>query len=837
MAQPPKPKPKIDSTTLIIYCIIGVFVLIVCTMLGGAMDRSLDQAGHVDISQLSNGFHYVASHPSFIVSRLTNKNSYVPKMLFFGASVIGIYALYKYSEDKKRLHRAGVEHGSAKWGDTKEMKQLADPAPPKMHPVKIYDTQSPDGRRVYDEKGNFKGVMIDNNILLSKELMLSLNNEQHLLNFHVLVIGGSGSGKTRFFAKPNIMQLNTSYVITDPKGELLRSCGEMLRAAGYKVRVFNTIQMNHSNNYNPFHYVYDEHGQVSEDSVKKMVDVLFKATKGDGEKEDFWSQKGQSMLEALVYLLFEESEYNAKRDKNGLIIPETRDESHLNFFSVTEKMRKLQYPPRGSQLPDGFFLTKNPDESDADFEARRSKAFLCPLDKDFLELEKRKPDSLAYRMYKEVRNAPEETGQSFLSSANVKTFFFNLTNLRNLTCCDNIHLETLGDEKTALFIIISATSSTYNFMAAMMYTQMFDTLSDRANFVHNGVLPVHVRCIMDEFANIGQIPDFDQKIAFVRSMGMSLNVIIQNMAQLKARYEKTWEDITGNCDTMIFLGGKEESTLKSISEQLGKETIDVRGTNRTKGKQSSTSENNSILGRELMQPNELSTMPISDCIVMVRSHNPFYCTKYPIEKHPNYAFLGDSGKILPPFDVATVHAVTIEEFTAAHQKVDTNVNSGNAAAEQAEPEKEPEKIALFFGQSDTIQVSAEQILPSSYEEAAELLQQTEQPEAEPDDEVQYNKSQPEFSVPEAWESADLGEPIKEREEVELDEAVGVSAITEHSDIRHYDIPDEEPFVDPDLDEGDVLDITTIVSEHAPSTYAFSQDADYYDQEDMIGFMS
>lgn len=837
MAQPPKPKPKIDSTTLIIYCIIGVVVLIGCTLLGGAMDRSLDQAGHVDISQLSKGFNYVASHPSFIVSRLTNKNSYVPKMLFFGASVIGIYALYKYSEDKKRLHRRGTEHGSAKWGDAKEMKQLADLTPPKMHPIKIYDAQSPDGHRVYDEKGNFMGVMIDNIILFTKEVFLSLNAKQHLLNFNVLIIGGSGSGKTRFFAKPNIMQLNTSYVITDPKGELLKSCGEMLRAAGYKVRVFNTIQMNHSNNYNPFHYVYDEHGQVSEDSVKKMVDVLFKATKSDGEKEDFWSQKGQSMLEALVYLLFEESEYNAKRDKNGLIIPETRDESHLNFFSVTEKMRKLQYPPRGSQLPDGFFLTKMPDESDADFEARRAKAFLCPLDKDFLELEKRKPDSLAYRMYKEVRNAPEETGQSFLSSANVKTFFFNLTNLRNLTCCDNIHLETLGDEKTSLFIIISATNSTYNFMASMMYTQLFDTLANRANFVHKGVLPVHVRCIMDEFANIGQIPDFDKVIAFVRSMGMSLNVIIQNIAQLKARYEKTWEVITGNCDTTIFLGGKEESTLKSLSEQLGKETIDVHGTNRTKGKQSSTSENNSILGRELMQPNELSTMPISDCIVMVRSHNPFYCTKYPIEKHPNYAFLGDAGKILPPFDVATVHAVTIEEFTAAHQKVDTNVNSSEAASEHAEPEKESEKIASFFRRSDAIQVSADQVLPLSYEEAAELLQQTGQQEAEGDDEVQYNKSHPEFSVPEAWESADLGEPVKEREEVELDEPVGISAIAEHSDTQHYDVPDEELFVAPDLNEGDVFGVTTVTSEHSPSTYVFAHDADYFDQEDMIEFMS
>lgn len=844
MAQPPKPKAKIDRSTLIIYCIIGVFILIGCILMGGAMDCAVDITGHIDFTRLGTGFNYVASHPSFIFSRLTNKNSYVPKMLFVGGATIGLYALYKYSEEKKRLHRRGSEHGSAKWGDDKEIKQLADPTPPTMHPIKVYDALSPDGHRIYDEKGNFMGVMIDNNILFTKEVFLSLNAKQHLLNFNVLIIGGSGSGKTRFFAKPNIMQLNTSYVITDPKGEILMSCGEMLRAAGYKVRVFNTIQMEHSNNYNPFHYVYDEYGQVSEDNVKKMVDVLFKATKGDGEKEDFWSQKGQSMLEALIFLLFEESEYEATKDENGLIIPETRDESHLNFFSVTEKMRKLQYPPRGTQLPDGFFLTRNAEESDADFEARRAKAFLCPLDNDFLELEKRKPNSLAYRMYKEVRNAPEETGQSFLSSANVKTFFFNLTNLRNLTCCDNIHLETLGDEKTALFIIISATNSTYNFMAAMMYTQLFDTLANRANFVHKGVLPVHVRCIMDEFANIGQIPDFDKVIAFVRSMGMSLNVIIQNIAQLKARYEKTWEVITGNCDTTIFLGGKEESTLKSISEQLGKETIDVRGTNRTKGKQSSTSENNSILGRELMQPNELSTMPISDCIVMMRSHNPFYCTKYPIEKHPNYKYLGDSGNILPPFDIAKVHAVTIEEFAedqkAKHQKVDTSVNF-DGAIEKAEPEKEPERITMFFQQADTINVFAEQILPSSYEEAAELLQEAEQPEMKSNDEVQYNQSKPEFSIPDAWESADLGDPIRIRKEVESDEQVEISstATAELPDARHYDIPNKELTAEPELTQEDVCGISAITSEHYPSTYTLTQDEDYYDQDDvdMEMFMS
>lgn len=852
MASPPKPKPKIDSTTLIIYCIIGVFLLIGCVLLGGAMDQSLDANGTVDITKLNSGFNYIMAHPQYITANLTNTNSYISKMLFFGICAIGIYALYKYSEDTKRLHRRGVEHGSAKWGDAKEMKLLADPAPRKLQPIKVYDAESPDGRRVYKD-GKFVGVMVDNNLLLTKELFLSLNAKQHLLNFNILIIGGSGSGKTRFFAKPNIMQLNSSYVITDPKGEILMSCGEMLRAAGYRVRVFNTIQMEHSNNYNPFHYVYDEFGQVSEDNVKKMVDVLFKATKGDGEKEDFWSQKGQSMLESLVFLLFEESEYNAERDQDGRIIPETRDESHLNFYSVTEKMRRLQYPPRGSQQPDGFFLQRNPDESEVDFEARRAQAFLCPLDKDFLELEKRKPNSLAYRMYKEVRNAPEETGQSFLSSANVKTFFFNMTNLRNLTCCDNIHLEMLGDEKTALFIIISATNSTYNFLAAMMYTQLFDTLANRANFVHGGVLPVHVRCIMDEFANIGQIPDFDKVIAFVRSMGMSLNVIIQNIAQLKARYEKTWEVITGNCDTTIFLGGKEESTLKSISEQLGKETIDVRGQNRTKGgRQSSTAENNSILGRELMQPNELSTMPISDCIVMIRSHNPFYCTKYPIEQHPNYQFLADAKKDMPPFDVAKVHAVTVEEYEAEqkekHQEVATSGNFFDAptAASDAPTQSTEEledKVAIFFTQAaaDTMQVSSDTILPSSYEEAAEMLEESaEQQDSDVYDGVQYS-SKPEFGIPAEWESSDLGEPIQEREEVETDEEITLSPEIEPLDdsVTYFQIPDETPETESDLQAVEIAAVLPVTQEHYPDTDILPQQEEYqdFDETDMDFFMS
>jgi type IV secretion system protein VirD4 len=328
---------------------------------------------------------------------------------------------------------------------------------------------------------------------------MSLNSRQHLMNLNVLIIGGSGSGKTRFYAKPNIMCLNSSFVVTDPKGEIFQSVGKMLFEEGYELKVFNTIEMAYSNNYNPFHYVYDYEGQLSEDSVSKMIDVFMQNTKGEGEKDDFWSQSAMKAITAIVFLLFEESEYNAKFDENGKIDPATRDLAKLNFFSVTEKMRKLVYPPQGTE--DGFFFVQEETEADEDFVIRREGAYLCELDKDFIELEKRKGETLATRLYKEIRNSPQETGQSIISTAGARTQMFNQKNLANLTCCDNIQLETLGDRKTALFIIISATNATYNFLAAMMYTQMFDVLANRANFKYGGVLPVHVRCIMDEFAN------------------------------------------------------------------------------------------------------------------------------------------------------------------------------------------------------------------------------------------------------------------------------------------------------------------------------------------------
>ena len=520
------------------------------------------------------------------------------------------------------------------------------------------------------------------------------------LNLNVIVIGTSGAGKTRYIVLPNACQLNSSYVFTDPKGEIKRETAQMFMEAGYKVKTLNLIEMKHSNNYNPFEYVFDESGAVLPEKVMTMTKILFNAMKGEGEKEDFWSKKGEQTLQANIFLLYEQSEYDLPLLEDGTPDYSKRDHSKLNFASLAEKLRDLQYPPKGGKKPDGFFLKQKEGESDEAFQKRLDESFLCPLDKEFLELQKRKPNTLAYMLYKEIRNAPEETGQSFLSSANVKTFPFNFPDVRDLTCCDNIHLETLGDEKTVLYIITSSTSSTFDFLTTMMYSQLFDTLSDRANFKYDGHLPVHVRFIMDEFANLGEIPNFKKIIAVVRSMGMSLVVILQALSQLKEIYEKSYETIVGCCSTQIFLGGGEESTTKSISELLGKETIDIRGRNRTLGgKNRSTSENNSIVGRELMQPNELRTMPSSDCIVMVTGLDPFYCTKYDLESHPNYRFLGlsDSKR---KFKHTTLKTVTLAEYQNQQQEKKQAAKAAaekHASIEQTEEKEQTEEVQQEIG--------------------------------------------------------------------------------------------------------------------------------------------
>lgn len=608
-------KKKPDMLTILLYAIIIFAVLYVSAGLGAAMDLSVDDDGVLDFNVLMTQFETVLTSTDTVGAHFTDFSSYSFKITLMVGFALGIYALMKYTS-RKRLHRKGVEHGSARWANEKEEKFLADRMSAGSKPKRGKDAAQqslrtatkPEKKKV--KKSPKSPFETDNNILLTQEVRMSLNTRQHRENLNVLVIGGSGSGKSRFYVKPNIMQLNTSYVVTDPKGELLRSCGRLLKKAGYEIRVFNLIDMSHSNNYNPFNYIYDKDGNISKTYVMKMVNCLMKNTKQEGASggDQFWDDSTKALTLAIAFYLLEK-----KTDENG-------NSLDRNFSTVMKMMRLAEI-----------------SEQD---ENHRS-----PLDDMMDELRTENPHSMAVSFYADFKKAPAETAKSILISAAVRFAAFNLPEVADLTHTDNIHLDTLGDRKTALFIIIPSSDATFNFLAAMMYTQLFDTLYDTANFKYGGRLPVHVRCLLDEFANVGTIPDFDKLLATMRSMEISANIIIQNLAQLKKMYDKSWEILTGNCDSLLFLGGQEASTLEAISKSLGKETIDVVSQNRTRSHKSpSTSENNSILGRELMTTDELKVMKPNECVLIVRALYPFFCHKFDIEKHQNYKYLEDSNK-------------------------------------------------------------------------------------------------------------------------------------------------------------------------------------------------
>ena len=608
-------KKKPDMLTILLYVIIVFAVLYVSAGLGAAMDLSVDDEGVLDFNVLMTQFETVLTSTDTVGAHFTDFSSYSFKITLMVGFALGIYALMKYTS-RKRLHRKGVEHGSARWANEKEEKFLADRMSAGSKPKRGKDAAQqslrtatkPEKKKV--KKSPKSPFETDNNILLTQEVRMSLNTRQHRENLNVLVIGGSGSGKSRFYVKPNIMQLNTSYVVTDPKGELLRSCGRLLKKAGYEIRVFNLIDMSHSNNYNPFNYIYDKDGNINKTYVMKMVNCLMKNTKQEGASggDQFWDDSTKALTLAIAFYLLEK-----KTDENG-------NSLDRNFSTVMKMMRLAEI-----------------SEQD---ENHRS-----PLDEMMDELRGENPHSMAVSFYADFKKAPAETAKSILISAAVRFAAFNLPEVADLTHTDNIHLDTLGDRKTALFIIIPSSDATFNFLAAMMYTQLFDTLYDTANFKYGGRLPVHVRCLLDEFANVGTIPDFDKLLATMRSMEISANIIIQNLAQLKKMYDKSWEILTGNCDSLLFLGGQEASTLEAISKSLGKETIDVVSQNRTRSHKSpSTSENNSILGRELMTTDELKVMKPNECVLIVRALYPFFCHKFDIEKHQNYKYLEDSNK-------------------------------------------------------------------------------------------------------------------------------------------------------------------------------------------------
>lgn len=508
-----------------------------------------------------------------------------------GAVLVRLLVYFKGKNAKK--YRQGEEYGSARWGNPKDIAPFIDP-------------------------------VFENNILLTQTERLTMNSRpkqpKYARNKNVIVIGGSGSGKTRFYVKPNLMQMtpNVSYVVTDPKGTILVECGKMLQRGTpkmkdgkpvrdkegkivyepYKIKVLNTINFKKSMHYNPFMYIR------SEKDILKLVNTIIANTKGEGEKssEDFWVKAERLLYCALIGYIYYEA-----------------PEEEQNFSTLLE-----------------FINASEAREDDEEFKNA--------VDELFEELEKDKPEHFAVRQYKKYKLAAGKTAKSILISCGARLAPFDIAELRELTSYDEMELDMLGDQRTAMFVIISDTDDTFNFIVAIMYSQLFNLLCDRADDVHGGRLPYHVRILADEFANIGQIPKFDKLIATIRSREISASIILQSQSQLKTIYKDAAETILGNCDTMLFLGGKEGSTLKEISETLGKETIDLYNTSDTRGQSRSYGLNYQKTGKELMSRDELAVMDGNKCILQLRGVRPFFSDKFDITRHKLYKQLSDYDK-------------------------------------------------------------------------------------------------------------------------------------------------------------------------------------------------
>ena len=528
--------------------------------------------GDMAAKKLGNTFLYfsqafVSPLPSFHIADI---------LAGIAGALIIRFVVYMRSKSAKKF-RQGVEYGSARWGTPQDIKPYVDEAP-------------------------------DNNIILTQTERITMSsrpkNPKYARNKNILVIGGSGSGKTRFFVKPNLMQMHSSYCITDPKGTILVECGHMLQKHGYEIRVLNTINFRKSHHYNPFVYIR------SEKDILKLVNTIIANTKGDGEKsgEDFWVKAEKLYYQALI----------------GYIWYEAPDEEK-NFTTLLEMINASE--------------AREEDES-----------FKNAVDLMFEDLEKREPDHFAVRQYKKYKLAAGKTAKSILISCGARLAPFDIKELRELMSYDELELDLLGDRKTAMFVIISDTDDTFNFVVSIMYTQLFNLLCDRADDKYGGRLPVHVRCLLDEFANIGQIPKFDKLIATIRSREISASIILQSQSQLKSIYKDSADTIVGNCDTTLFLGGKETTTLKEMSEMLGKETIDLYNTTDTRGTSRSYGINYQKTGKELMSRDELAVMDGGKCILQLRGVRPFFSDKYDITKHKRYKELSDSNPRLA-FDI------------------------------------------------------------------------------------------------------------------------------------------------------------------------------------------
>ena len=488
-----------------------------------------------------------------------------------------------------RKFRKNIEYGSARWGGAKDIK-------PYLHRDKWQ------------------------NIILTKTESLTMDNRpadpRTARNKNVLVIGGSGSGKTRFWLKPNLMQCHASYVVTDPKGSVIVECGQLLQREGYQIRILNTINFKKSMHYNPFAYIR------SEKDILKLVSALIANTKGEGKAgDDFWTKAETLLYTALIGYIF----YEAPQEEQ-------------NFSTLLDMINASE--------------VREDDE-----------IFQNPVDLMFSALEDREPEHFAVRQYKKYKLAAGKTAKSILISCGARLAPFDIKELRELTAYDELELDQLGDRKTALFIIISDTDDTFNFLVALAYTQLFNLLCDKADDQYGGRLPVHVRCLLDEAANIGQIPKLEKLVATIRSREISACLLLQAQSQLKALYKDHSETIIGNMDSVLFLGGKERTTLKELSETLGKETIDLLNTGESRGRERSHSLSYQKLGKDLMSIDELAVLDGGKCILQLRGVRPFLSDKYDITKHPNYKYLSDADPS---------NSFRIEEFLSTRLKLKPN---------------------------------------------------------------------------------------------------------------------------------------------------------------------
>ena len=497
--------------------------------------------------------------------------SFHPSDLMIGA-ICGILlriAVYLRAKDAKKF-RHNVEYGSARWGTKKDIAPFEDP-------------------------------VFRNNIILTKTEYLMMSNRPknpaNARNKNVLIVGGSGSGKTRFWLKPNLLQCHSSYVVTDPKGTVVLECGKALLRYKYRIKIFNTINFRKSMHYNPFAYIH------SEKDILKLVTTLITNTKGEGKAgDDFWVKAETLLYTALI----------------GYIHYEAPEEEQ-NFNTLIE-----------------FINASEVREDDEDFQN--------PVDLMFEALEKRQPEHFAVRQYRKYKLAAGKTAKSILISCGARLAPFDIAELREITAYDELELDTLGDRKTALFLIMSDTDATFNFLISMIYSQLFNLLCEKADDVYGGRLPVHVRCLIDEAANIGQIPNLEKLVSTIRSREISACLVLQAQSQLKAIYKDNAETIIGNMDSRIFLGGAEETTLKGLNTTLGKETIDTFNTGESRGREQSHSLNYQKLGKDLMSMDELAVMDGGKCILQLRGVRPFYSDKYDLTKHPNYKYTADYDK-------------------------------------------------------------------------------------------------------------------------------------------------------------------------------------------------